>query len=873
MLDEVLELDAPARSRRLAELQTGDPDAAQALAELLGRLTGIERDGFLQQSPRLQDDVRPGQTIGAYQIERAIGQGGMGSVWLARRTDGRFEGQVAIKVLASGLASRAGVARFTREGSILARLAHPHIARLLDAGVTEGRQPYLVLDHVDGKPIDQHCREAALDVPARVRLCLDVLDAVAHAHNRLILHRDIKPANILVTEAGEVKLLDFGIAKLLDEPTGRGVATELTREAGNAFTMLYAAPEQVQAGEVTTATDVYALGVLLHLLLSGRHPMGDADTPLERMRQLVEVEPPLMSQALAVLRQRGAANAQLARDLRGDLDTIVAKALKKSPAERYANAQQLADDLRRWLADEPILARRDAGLYRLRKFVVRHRVGVAAGMAVLLALAVGIGMALWQAAEARAQRVQAEDLIEFMLGDLRAKLQPVGRLDALDAVGGRVMAYYARQDQARLDAESLGRRARAQHLIGEIAETRGKLPEAIAVFTQAEASTAALLARDPQDAKRIFDHAQSVYWLGYIAYRQWRLVDALTSFGRYEALAQRLVGLDANNPTWQTELAFAHQNLGSTLLESGDVAQAHAKLLLAEQALTALVRTTPELRSELTNNMGWLAKAQERLGQLAAALATQRRRIATLLAHEGASQDRGLERQRAVALAEVSRLELALGQVDAARDSAKQGLAILAGLSASDTSNLAWREELAAGHVRLANALRHLPGQRARALAESAAALRIVQQLQQVEPQMPRNRFNLLGSCLLLQAATAPPEGLAKASTALADWLDRSNGLDKDFARHGLVSQVALLLGDLAMAHADRQSANRFWQLAADQLSGDELGPDLLTAVYAAAAHARLGDAAKARQLAGSLRATELRHPDLAEIFLLQDRP
>ena len=225
----------------------------------------------------------------------------------------------------------AGAARFAREGSILARLAHPQIARLLDAGVAPGQQPYLVLDCVDGLPIDQFCDASGLAVTARVRLCLDVLDAVAHAHTRLILHRDIKPSNILVSAHGDVKLLDFGIAKLLDDPTGSAQATELTRESGSAFTMLYAAPEQVQGGDVSTTTDVYALGVLLHLLLTGLHPGGVSTTPMERMRALVEVVPPPMSVAL-----RQAGDPKRARPLRGDLDTIVAKALKKLPAALLA---------------------------------------------------------------------------------------------------------------------------------------------------------------------------------------------------------------------------------------------------------------------------------------------------------------------------------------------------------------------------------------------------------------------------------------------------------------------------------------------------------------------------------------------------------
>jgi len=234
-----------------------------------------------------------GRVIGAYTVERELGQGGMGSVWLARRSDGRSEGHAAIKFLNAGLVSHRDRDRFARDGNFLARLAHPNIAHLLDAGITaDGAQPYLVLEYIDGLPIKRYCEQHALGLAARVRLFLDVLAAVVHAHNRLILHRDLKPSNVLVSVTGEVKLLDFGIAKLLDDATGSTVATELTQIGGQAFTLQYAAPEQLQGGDVTTATDVYALGMLLFVMLGGVHPTaGGTTAALDQMRALIETEP------------------------------------------------------------------------------------------------------------------------------------------------------------------------------------------------------------------------------------------------------------------------------------------------------------------------------------------------------------------------------------------------------------------------------------------------------------------------------------------------------------------------------------------------------------------------------------------------------
>jgi serine/threonine protein kinase len=291
-LDELLDLpDEAARIACMSRIRADDPPFADELQRMLDELPRIEQQGFLEQPLMTPPPALEGRRIGNYTLERELGEGGMGSVWLARRSDGRYDGLVAVKFLHGGLTGHAAAERFTNEGRILGRLTHSNIARLLDAGVLDGTQPYLMLEYIDGQPIDRHCDAAGLDVKQRVRLFLDVLAAVAHAHNRLILHRDLKPSNIMVTAEGEVKLLDFGIAKLLDEGE-RGEAGEITRRAGRAFTPQYAAPEQLQGGDVTTATDVYSLGVLLYALLSGRHPtVGRTESMLDQMRAVVEAEP------------------------------------------------------------------------------------------------------------------------------------------------------------------------------------------------------------------------------------------------------------------------------------------------------------------------------------------------------------------------------------------------------------------------------------------------------------------------------------------------------------------------------------------------------------------------------------------------------
>jgi serine/threonine-protein kinase len=400
LLDRALEMSEPERGAWIEDLRADEPTLAAELQALLALHAQADRDRFLEFVPALPPASLAGQSMGAYTLEEPIGQGGMGAVWLARRSDGRFEGRAAVKLLNLSLVGRAGEERFRREGTILARLTHPHIARLIDAGVSRGGQPYIVLEHVRGEPIDRYADEHDLGVEDRVRLFLDVLSAVAHAHANLIVHRDIKPSNVLVGEDGSVKLLDFGIAKLLQDEAGRAEATDLTRDGGSALTPEYAAPEQVTGGTITTATDVYALGILLFVLLSGRHPAeGALGSTADLVKAVVEADPGRVSDAAPESRRRA---------LKGDLDTIVAKALKKDPSQRYASVTALAEDLRHYLRSEPIGARADTLGYRVGKFVRRHRAGVAATVLAAAAAVAGVAAIVSQSREARRQRDAAQ---------------------------------------------------------------------------------------------------------------------------------------------------------------------------------------------------------------------------------------------------------------------------------------------------------------------------------------------------------------------------------------------------------------------------------------------------------------------------------
>lgn len=405
LLDRALDLDGPGRAALLAEIGSDHPELAAVLARLLERHDQLLGSSFLDGPAAAEVWPVPslsGQTIGPYSLEVPLGMGGMGSVWRARRIDGRFEGSVAIKLLNLALVGRHGDDRFKREGTLLARLTHPHIARLLDAGVTVTGQPYLVLEYIEGTRIDEFADRHRLPTAQRLELFLQVAEAVAHAHANLIVHRDLKPSNIVVTPDGRAMLLDFGIGKLLavdpDAP-----AADITQVAAAALTPAYAAPEQARAEVITTATDVYALGVLLYVLLTGRHPTGArCHTSAEHLQALLDqqavrasdaVVEPTVDEAVARAALRQSTPAGLRRTYRGDIDNVLAKALEKAPDQRYASVTALADDIRRYLHHEPLSAHGKSWTYRTAKFVRRHRWPVAAAIVAFAMLSAGLVIA------------------------------------------------------------------------------------------------------------------------------------------------------------------------------------------------------------------------------------------------------------------------------------------------------------------------------------------------------------------------------------------------------------------------------------------------------------------------------------------------
>jgi serine/threonine-protein kinase len=515
--EELVELDPAVRAERLSRLAAADPELERAVVALLeaDRAAGEFLSTPVAASARTLVDewvdsgapAEAGRTVGPWRLLAPLGRGGMGEVWEVERIDGQFEQRAALKLLRPGMDSDEIVARFLRERQILARLVHPGIARLLDGGRAADGRPYLVLEKVDGATVTEHSRAAGLGIDERVRLIAEACDAVESAHRQLVVHRDLKPSNILVTREGRVQLLDFGIAKLLDDTGGE---TALTRTGLGALTPAYAAPEQILGEPVTTATDVYALGVVLYELLVGSLPhRRSARTAAGLASEITrETVPRPSTQA-----RRGAAagadareRRRLERRLRGDLDTILLKALAREPERRYASAAALGDDLRRFLAGRPVVARPDTAAYRTGKFVRRHWVGVASAALVVLSLAGGLIAAAWQARRAEAssraaaaEARRAERTKEFLISlfevadPTKSGGETVTARQLLEQGATRLEAELASEPELRADLleaigrieASLGLLDAAERSVGTALELRAGAPPAARASAEA----------------------------------------------------------------------------------------------------------------------------------------------------------------------------------------------------------------------------------------------------------------------------------------------------------------------------------------------------------------------------------------------------
>ncbi len=598
--EELVEQTGEERDVHLAALAETDPELAAAVSDLLK--ADARSGGFLDEpavpaaveewlTAGAGEDVL-GQRIGPYRTLSLLGRGGMGEVYLAERADGQFEQRVALKLLRRGMDSDEILRRFLRERQVLARLEHPHIARLLDGGRAPDGRPFIVMERVEGEPITSWCAAHESTVEERLRLAVTCCEAVEVAHRNLIVHRDLKPSNILVSAGGEVKLLDFGIAKLLGED---GEETLLTRAEVKVLTPAYAAPEQILGGAVTTATDVYGLGVVLYELLTGTLPHDrKATTGVELAvkvsRETVERPSTAARKGAEPETATGERESRkLARRLQGDLDTIVLKALHRDPARRYASAAALADDLRRHLDGRPVSARPDTVGYRGLKFIERHRVGVAAAILVVLSLVGSLAMALVQARAAHAQALRAEQAQHFLESVFleadpdRSQGTQLTARDLLDRGAARVDKELANQPELR--AEMLT-------LLGNVYFQLALYPEARSLFEKALA-----LRKDLYDESDP-ELAESYKRLGLAIHRE-------ADYAVARPLLERALALNEQRGDL-LEVASTLSNLANLERAQGnlDVAQR-----LLERAVDLYSRNGPLDSPELAKGLNNLALA------------------------------------------------------------------------------------------------------------------------------------------------------------------------------------------------------------------------------------------------------------------------
>ncbi len=673
---------------------------------------------------------RTGTRIGPYLMVEEIGRGGMGTVYRAVRADHQYRKQVAIKVVRGGLGDEFRMRRFRAERQILANLDHANIARLLDGGATEDGRPYVVMEYVEGRPIDEYCDQRRLSLPERLKLFRTVCSAVAYAHQRLVVHRDIKPANILVTESGEAKLLDFGIAKMID-PEESGVEQTLT--GMRLMTPEYASPEQVRGEQITTASDVYSLGVVLYRLLTGRRPYGSTGRVSgDILQAVIDTEPEKPSASItradtltaeSISDTRDEIPEKLQRRLKGDLDNIVLKALRKEPERRFASVDQFSEDIRRHLEGLPVIARPDTLFYRSSKFIRRHTAGVAAGIIALLTLMVGMVITVHETYVARAERAKAEQrfndvrkLANSLLFEVHDAIQTLpGATPARKLIVDRALQYLdALAKEAKGDLSLQRELGAAYEKVGDVqggfrSSNLGDIPGSLASYRKSLAIRAAVVAADPANvaAQRelITSHG--------------KLSDALTGAGdpigsldqlhQLLPLAERLAAAEPKNLGDRRTLALAYLDYGWKRSDASNWRSGLEDCRKAASILEALAAAEPGDR----RTARVLALAYERIGDLlstdggehAESLAMHRKALTiedSLLKQD--PQNTGLRRLRAWETVDIGDELLAQGDVSGGLEKYREGLSTLQLLSLADPKNIQFHTDLANVRAKLAAA-------------------------------------------------------------------------------------------------------------------------------------------------------------------------
>jgi len=659
LLDEAIALDPAKRGHYLDHACDGEGEMRREVESLL---SSHERagTGFLEtpavdlQQCQPAARKRVGSRIGAYDILEEIGHGGMGEVYRSARADGQFTKDVAVKFVRGGFDTAAVIERFRHERQILASLEHPNIARLLDGGTTDDGIPYLVMELVKGMPIDEYCRTCRLDVPSRLSLFLQVCSAVQYAHQRLVIHRDIKPSNILVTEEGVPKLLDFGIAKILDPAaSSETTLTPLTPE--------YASPEQIRGEPITTATDVYSLGVVLYKLLTGHSPYPESTrTPHEFALVICQREPERPSTVISAAGMKAESSlkkeaalqspealgispedslARLRRQLRGDLDAIVLKALRKEPQRRYASVEQLAEDIRRHQDGLPITATKGSWSYRAQKFAVRHKLGVAATALVLIAVLGGVAATVREARIAAANERRAEQrfndvrkLANSLMFEIHDSIRDLpGSTPARRLLVTRALEYLdSLSAQSKGDVSLQKELAAAYERVGDVlgypyAANLGDKPGALQSYRKALAIRESLAVTTPNDLQLRSSLVETYYRIAQVLEASGNFAEALEAVRKGWAITPPI-------PPGNHDPAVADQSAGGYYftaglqVRTGDLAAARDNYQHAATIREGALQSYPKhlsLRTHLAADYAGIAQCSEQEGDLSRAAQMQ----------------------------------------------------------------------------------------------------------------------------------------------------------------------------------------------------------------------------------------------------------
>ncbi|MDQ3119519.1 MAG: protein kinase [Verrucomicrobiota bacterium] len=676
--------------REVESLLDQPPDEFDSFAETFGL---VNSDAFLS--------ANIGRRIGAYELVHELGRGGMGTVWLGKRADQQFEKLVAVKLLKRGTDTDEVLRRFRAERQILARLEHPNIARLLDGGMTEDALPYFVMEYVEGEPVTEFCQAHALSVEQRLRLFLKVCGAVQFAHQNLVIHRDLKPGNILVTEDGEPKLLDFGISKLIAQGDDGLVVTINEHQR---LTPAYASPEQVRGEPVTTVTDIYTLGTLLFEILTGQsaHRFGTMNPPPTELLRVVAQEEPLRPSTAAP-------DPMVKRALRGDLDTVILKALRKEPARRYASVGSLSEDIRRHLEDRPVRARKDTAGYRAAKFYRRNKLTVAAGAIVLLTLIAGIVATAYQARAERKQRARAEHrfndvrkIANSLMLELHNAIKDLpGAMAARQLVTQHALEYL---DSLALESGSdLSLKSELATAYEKIGLVTFGVQDAIRSHRKATALNEELVEADPKNLAYRKQLSESCKNLSDVLKIGGNSTHSIEYARKSLALTQSLVAENPGEKALQIDLADRHLSLGFALIDAGhfkEALQSDLQAMAIQQAVLARDPSDGEASRELAAIYGAISSAYEDAGEVEKALDYNRKSLAERRDRFDDVETNARSRRSLWARLSLTARERALaGDAAGALENYTRAVPLMEGLAAADPQDEGHRRWLALSYL------------------------------------------------------------------------------------------------------------------------------------------------------------------------------